>query len=454
MIPSFRNAVAALIVAAIAAPALAGSMSDRHKKWLEEEVRFLLNKDEEKAFKDLKNDEEREHFVEVFWVRRDPTPLTPANEFKDEYYKRLEFVRSDKFPRGRGGLKSELARAFLLLGQPEKQEQDGRTLTWLYPAMPKYGSTHPMRFEFHAEGGLLEISSGESDGIPALTKVPATLILHPELTEVPSYPHMMDKAMIAMIDGMVEGAALREEIPCDVSLRFQKSQGGATYVSILAAMKDASEKAPKTSMFGRCKREEAVQEFNEPMEMLPGGATPVMCGGLALMPGEYQLNLGVMNKDSGKTTLRKLTVAVPNLDTGTLAMSAPVTSDQIEAATGESGAGAVSPFKFGRYRLAPKLDPTFAKTSSIFIFYQVYNAGVENGEARIKVEYVFNKDGQYFNRIPPEENRQQAANVAAVVMGTEVPLSTFPAGKYTVTVKLTDEVTKAQTSSETAFEIR
>src|SRR6185437_8284522 len=55
-------------------------------------VRPLSTKQKKQAFMQLSNDEERDHFIEAFWQRRDPTPDTPENEFKDEHYRRIAYA--------------------------------------------------------------------------------------------------------------------------------------------------------------------------------------------------------------------------------------------------------------------------------------------------------------------------------------------------------------------------
>src|SRR5690242_7462424 len=67
-----------------------------YKKWLEEDVPYIITDDERKAFKQLKTDEERDQFIEQFWLRRDPDPDTPENEYKDEYFQRIEYA-NEKF---------------------------------------------------------------------------------------------------------------------------------------------------------------------------------------------------------------------------------------------------------------------------------------------------------------------------------------------------------------------
>src|SRR5438046_1507519 len=62
---------------------------DVYKKWLENDVPYLITDEEKKAFKALTTDEERENFIENFWRRRDPNPDTEENEYREEYYERI-----------------------------------------------------------------------------------------------------------------------------------------------------------------------------------------------------------------------------------------------------------------------------------------------------------------------------------------------------------------------------
>ena len=68
-------------------------------KWLDEEVTYIIADEERRAFSRLNTDEEREQFIEQFWLRRDPTPGTPENEMKEENYRRIAFA-NDHFSAG------------------------------------------------------------------------------------------------------------------------------------------------------------------------------------------------------------------------------------------------------------------------------------------------------------------------------------------------------------------
>src|SRR5260370_22622118 len=54
-----------------------------YKKWLNEDVAYIISDEERQAWKRINTDDERQSFIEQFWLRRDPTPDTEENEFKE-----------------------------------------------------------------------------------------------------------------------------------------------------------------------------------------------------------------------------------------------------------------------------------------------------------------------------------------------------------------------------------
>ncbi len=70
-----------------------------YKKWLNEEVGYIITDEERKAFKAMATDDERQTFIENFWLRRDPTPDTEENEYREEHYRRIAYA-NDRFASG------------------------------------------------------------------------------------------------------------------------------------------------------------------------------------------------------------------------------------------------------------------------------------------------------------------------------------------------------------------
>jgi GWxTD domain-containing protein len=92
-----------------------------YKKWLDEDVLYIISEEEKKVFKDLKTDEERESFIDQFWARRDPDPRTPENEFKEEHYLRIAYA-NDHYASGIPGWKTDRGRIYITFGKPAEIE--------------------------------------------------------------------------------------------------------------------------------------------------------------------------------------------------------------------------------------------------------------------------------------------------------------------------------------------
>jgi GWxTD domain-containing protein len=103
-------------------------LSDTYKKWLDVDVRWIITPEEEKAFKTLTNNEERDQFIELFWQRRNPDPDSQNNEFKDEHYRRIEYA-NEHFPAGKPGWATDRGHIYIAFGPPdEKEEHNGGSM--------------------------------------------------------------------------------------------------------------------------------------------------------------------------------------------------------------------------------------------------------------------------------------------------------------------------------------
>ena len=91
------------------------------KKWLNEEVVYIITDEEKKAFKQFATDEEREQFVENFWLRRDPTPDTEENEYREEHYRRIAYA-NERFASGIPGWKTDRGRIYIQYGPADEVE--------------------------------------------------------------------------------------------------------------------------------------------------------------------------------------------------------------------------------------------------------------------------------------------------------------------------------------------
>ena len=92
-----------------------------YQKWLNEDVIYIITPEERDAFKQLSNDEERDNFIEAFWQRRDPTPDTEENEYKEEHYRRIAYA-NEHFAAGVPGWKTDRGRIYIVYGAPDEIE--------------------------------------------------------------------------------------------------------------------------------------------------------------------------------------------------------------------------------------------------------------------------------------------------------------------------------------------
>ena len=117
-----------------------------YRKWLEEDVVYIITDEERRAFKNLQTDEEREQFIEQFWLRRDPTPDTVENEYKEEDYRRIAYA-NERFASGIPGWKTDRGRIYITFGPPDEIESHPSGGTYERPWEEGGGTTSTYPFE-------------------------------------------------------------------------------------------------------------------------------------------------------------------------------------------------------------------------------------------------------------------------------------------------------------------
>jgi GWxTD domain-containing protein len=154
-----------------------GALPPRFKKWLEEEVCYIITPLEKEVFLQLQTDRERDLFIEAFWKHRDPTSGTPENEFKEEHYRRINYAnhhfgRDGPWP----GWKTDRGRIFIILGEPRGIDhytgdtQIYNTEVWFYQGLTQYNLPSGFNLVFFQKEGVGEyvLYSPSADGPQAL----------------------------------------------------------------------------------------------------------------------------------------------------------------------------------------------------------------------------------------------------------------------------------------------
>ena len=96
-------------------------LKGQYKKWLDEDVRWIITDQEAKTFKSLSNDEERDSFIEQFWQRRNPNPDSNDNEYRDEFYARIAYA-NEHFAAGQPGWMTDRGHIYIAYGKPDSQD--------------------------------------------------------------------------------------------------------------------------------------------------------------------------------------------------------------------------------------------------------------------------------------------------------------------------------------------
>ncbi|HYY68739.1 MAG TPA: GWxTD domain-containing protein, partial [Terriglobales bacterium] len=147
-------------------------LSERYRKWLAQEVVYIITNEEKQAFLNLDSDEARDKFIEQFWEIRNPAPGAPTNPYKEEIYRRIQYA-NEWFGKESGteGWRTDMGRVYITLGEPKQRAKylgaaNVRPMEiWFYssahPALPPFFS---VVFYQREAGGAFRLYSPYMDG--------------------------------------------------------------------------------------------------------------------------------------------------------------------------------------------------------------------------------------------------------------------------------------------------
>jgi len=149
---------------------------DRFRKWLKEDVVYIISDEEKAVFQKLTTPEEKEQFIEQFWQRRNPDPRSSTNEFKEEHYRRIAYA-NEHFTSGDPGWMSDRGKIYIIHGKPDAidsrpaggaynrpiEEGGGNTSVypyekWRYRYIEGLGSNVEIEFVDSTETGKYEMA--------------------------------------------------------------------------------------------------------------------------------------------------------------------------------------------------------------------------------------------------------------------------------------------------------
>ena len=130
----------------LAAKNLKGELKGSYKTWVDQDVRWIITDEELAAFKHLSNDEERDQFIETFWLRRNPNPDSPDNEYREEHYARIAYA-NEHFAAGRAGWRTDRGHIYIAYGKPDSTDSHPSGGNYQRPMEEGGGQTSTYPFE-------------------------------------------------------------------------------------------------------------------------------------------------------------------------------------------------------------------------------------------------------------------------------------------------------------------
>ena len=194
-----------------------------YKKWLSEDVSYIITDSERKAFLQLQTNEERENFIEQFWQRRNPDPDSVDNTYKEEHYRRIAYT-NEHYASGIAGWKTDRGRIYIMYGKPDDLESHTQGENWERPLDQGGGQTSTYAYEdwtYHYIEGI-----GEN---VELEFVDPTGTGEFHLTTDPS-----EKDALLMVPGAGLTLAEQQGLSCK-SARFLNSDGSHMAPSVYGA---------------------------------------------------------------------------------------------------------------------------------------------------------------------------------------------------------------------------
>jgi len=497
-------------------------METPYKKWIDEEVPYIITNDERAAWKKLTTDDEREQFIEAFWERRNPSPGSPENEFKEEYYRRIAYA-NEHYASGIPGWKSDRGRIYIMYGPPDElddhdsggtylrpqEEGGGETSTypfetWRYRYIDGIGTNIILEFvdptmtgEFHLtmdpgeKDALLHVPNAgltdmeamgmasktdrftRTDGMTIGQAMGGTPESMEEFTRLDLYskiwqpPEVQFKDLKAVVTSKISSQLL----PFDIRTDFVRvtDETVLTPVTVQVAYRDLQFQnkdgvmhgvmdiyGELTSLSGRhitTFEKSLVLDVPEHEFQHFVGRKAVYQEAVPLRPGRYKLSLVLKDDQNGHMGTLELGLLVPQFGDDKLANSSLILADLIQPLpTSQVGTGM---FVIGGTKVRPSVNQTFTRDQNLGIYMQVYNLGLDpkTHKPSLDVEYQLLKDGKPLLDQAEDPTKLKDAS-QQFTLEKQMPLSVLPPGKYTVQIKVTDNIRKQTISPSTTFEVQ
>jgi len=468
-----KACVSVFLVALLVTPCLSATKKDKYEKWLKDEVDLLITKAEREEFQNLKKEKDKEAFVKLFWAKRDPTPLTEKNEFKDEYYIRLNSVNKSFLYGYKTGIDTDMGKVYLLCGKPKvfhpstgpsEAGQKYPTEVWIYPTHPWMNipqETFSFVFTHDGMGYVLDRARTDNRAMQVFYAYPEKTLLYPGLKEIPKYreiepfaPESFEGRLIQQIKSTGEDII---QIPFESQPIFTKAENQSSYLTLLLKIQPGEEMETfqkKLVIFGRLESGVLSYDFRRENALREEKDYFITQLGLPLYPGEYDLTLGISTPDKEAHSIKKIQIYVPDFWNQELALSSILASPQVREEQAPVKKEEYDVFLIGSYSLLPHFSQEYSKDQSLNLFYYIYNMAVDENQNCSLLIFMELQKGEETFGLNPQTIKKKVDEEAVFLEGSQIPLSALPQpGEYVLTIRVVDEITKKADSQKLKFSV-
>jgi GWxTD domain-containing protein len=504
-------------------------LSDTYKTWLNQDVVWIISDEERKAFKNLSNDEERDAFIEQFWLRRNPDPDSQDNEFREEHYRRIAYA-NEHFAAGKPGWKTDRGHIYISFGKPDSidshpsggsyerpmDEGGGETSTfpfevWHYRYLEGVGDNIDLEFvdtcqcgDYHftidrsEKDALLHVPGGgetlyeqmgqakKADrfkgGIENLGNGPlsagqegkqfdrielaAKLFAPPPIKfkDLESFisDHKLITGPIFPFDVRTDFVRVTEDtvlVPITLQIKnrditFATKDGVSKgVVNILGKVSTITHKPVQTF-------EETV-EVTQPSELLEKSLDKqsVYWKALPLRPGAYRLDIAIKDvNNADHVGIFAQSINVPKYDDEKLQTSSLILADSMYTVPSQTiGAGS---FVLGNMYVRPRVSANpvtpvkFTRDQKLNCWMQVYNLAIDDKTKSNSATVTYQIRDSATDKVlleTQEESKNLSAHSDQLTTERTVALAGLQPGKYKVTIRIDDAISKQEIVQSAPF---
>ena len=476
-------ALLALPVALRALPPEIGIEED----WSKSPEAYFLTSEEKREWSQLRSRENRMDFIERYWLKRDPSPGTPGNEFRNLVRERIKTADA-KYAIGKKiGSRASQGYVFIVFGTPARVQQshqaplerprntqlgDGvssavglvegneTTISWLYdrertpkllealniptlqinfviePNRPRDDLQNPGLVHDYNEK-LARRSIVNPDLVPAAAApvaavAPAAVLAAPPSAILPLAPAVRAALEKAPPQGTPEDEK-RPVFGTAVLWGDREKPDTVAWIFLPEGMDSAAEKLAVHALIRADDGGREVVTGSEPA--LASTLLPTVRPGRVLTrhfdlpPGNYTASLAVTGPGDRLVASATLPVRVPELDT-----DFAISSMLLSAGTSPTGKGTDDVFQLGTVQALPRADATFSKSESLWYFVQLANVAQD---AKVTQELRLMRGPKTVAaRSAPVE--LQEIGPGRYALGYELPLASLEPGTYVLYVTVRD----------------